>query len=551
MPAFNNTIFGQSNQCAFKIPVAQAIIAGPGNLLSRATPVGLRPANNTVVNDTLYTLPVVVHVIHSGSIIGATDNPDDSLIYAMIDGLNKAWRKSGLLYGGVDMKIQFQLAKRSPSCNSTSGINRVDGSSIPGYVSGGITNFNIPGSVTEEHVKRLSRWPNTDYINIWIVNKINGSGVAPGGYAYFPEYNSAITDGLVLLAGVVNGTNKTITHEMGHYFSLFHSFYDDSLQTTCAVNNICALQGDRICDTEPCLLQYDCTNATNSCTGNAYLVTDTPNVYTVLNNYMGYTDCQWMFTSGQKNRVRDALLAFRYGLISSGALSGPSPATPAVACIPTAAHGHSPYYGVQQLDFNTLHIYSNTSGADSSIYFDRTCNQSVTVTKGQTYPITVTGSYLNPHRIKVFIDYNNNGSFTDPGELVLSGYNSVVTATVTIPLTSFPTRTPLRMRVVADNPALPEPGACTINGTATEGAGQAEDYAVVVLPRQIYSVNSGLWNFPATWSCNCIPANDDEVVIKATHLVTLSNAVARCGKLSLEPGSSFTGSENLKISGEE
>ena len=87
------------------------------------------------------------------------------------------------------MKIQFQLAVRSPSCVTTTGINRVDGSIIPNYASGGITNNGFAGSADEVAVKNLSRWPNTDYINIWIVNKINGNPNIPGGYTYFPELN--------------------------------------------------------------------------------------------------------------------------------------------------------------------------------------------------------------------------------------------------------------------------------------------------------------------------------------------------------------------------
>ena len=542
------SVLSQANRCAW-IPIPKPGSNLPSKNNARFNSSLVKIAHANAANDTLYTLPVVVHVIHTGSPIGSVDNPADSLIMAMIQGLNNAWRKNGSMYGGVDMRIQFALAKRGPDCSISGGINRVDGSSISNYVSGGITNFNAAGSAAEQAVKKLSRWPNTDYINIWIVNKINGSSVFPGGYAYFPEYNSAITDGLVLLSGVVNGTNKTIAHEMGHYFNLYHTFYDDAAETTCAANSDCAAEGDRICDTEPCLLKYNCSDNFNSCTGSIYTTSDIAHGYTVLNNYMGYTDCQWMFTQGQKDRARDALLTFRNGLISSGGLNDPANLFPAVACSPVSVYGLSPYYGVQQFDFNTLHVYSNTSEADSSIYFDHTCNQSTTVEKGLSYPVTVTGSYFNPHRIKVFIDYNNNGSFADPGEMILSDYNGMASGTVAIPTTFSLLRVPLRIRVVADNPTLPAPGPCNITGTSNEGSGQVEDYAMIVVPKQIYSVASGQWNAPATWSCNCIPANDDEVTVKSNHAITLSTTAAQCGKLYLQTGSRFTGSKNLKLVG--
>jgi hypothetical protein len=84
----------------------------------------------------VYTLPVVVHVINTGTAIGAPDNPSDSLINAMINQLNNAFRKKGSSFGGVDVKIQFKLATKSPSCGSTAGITRNNGSSVTNYASG-------------------------------------------------------------------------------------------------------------------------------------------------------------------------------------------------------------------------------------------------------------------------------------------------------------------------------------------------------------------------------------------------------------------------------
>lgn len=430
--------------------------------------------------NTLYTLPVVVHVIHTGDAIGSPDNPTDAKINAMIKLLNNAYHKKGASFGGADMKIQFKLAVKAPGCTATTGINRIDGSSVPNYVSGGITNNNYAGSADEISVKNLSRWPNTDYINIWIVNKINGSTTFPGGYAYFPEYNSALTDGLVLQASVVNGTNKTIVHEMGHFFSLYHPFHDGGYETTCANNSNCNVDGDRVCDTEV-ELNVACGTSTNTCNNNLpFVIADSTKNYTVLNNFMGYTDCQWMFTEGQKTRARSALLSFRYGLITSKALTAPDSLSPFIACLPTATYGLSPYYGVQKVEFNTLSVYSNSSQADGSFYIDRTCNQSTTVIQGKAYTLTVTGSYGNPHRIKVFIDYNNDGDFADANETVLSAYTDTAKKKITIPSTGVVTGVPLRMRVIADNPALPAPSACQLHGTVTDGAGQVEDYSIVV-----------------------------------------------------------------------
>ncbi|MEO8713121.1 MAG: hypothetical protein ABI405_13400, partial [Parafilimonas sp.] len=136
------------------------------NFHLQAKPVNALEKDNVepdaiTAKDIVYTLPVVVHIITSGDAIGSPDNPTDASINAMIKLLNNAYNKKGTNYGGVNMKIKFQLAVRSPLCIATTGINRVDGSSIPNYISGGITNINYAGSADEVAVKNLSRWSNT------------------------------------------------------------------------------------------------------------------------------------------------------------------------------------------------------------------------------------------------------------------------------------------------------------------------------------------------------------------------------------------------------
>ena len=439
----------------------------------------LHQTRNARTTGTIYTFPVVVHVIHTGGAIGTIYNPSDANIIAMINNLNNCWRKNGVSFGGVDIEIQFQLAKQSPNCTATTGINRVDGSSLTNYVSGGITNINAAGSADEVLVKNLSRWSNTDYINIWVVNKINGSEVFPGGYAYFPQYNSASTDGITLLSNVVDGSNKTIAHEMGHVFGLYHTFEGVSNTTPCPSNSPCNTVGDRICDTEQ-TQDVACGTNPNACSGSNYLIADVPHNYTVLNNYMGYTNCQFMFTQGQKDRILVNLLLFRPGLISSGGLNTSFNSIPKLVCSFVATNGLSDYYGVQRVAFNTFNVYSNTSTGDGSNYIDRTCNQQTKLTQGQIYPLIVIGSYRNPHKMKGYIDFNNNGDFSDAGEEILSvsgfGVDSI-TINVAIPInTNIIANKSLRMRIVADNPVPTDPTACNIVGDAMYHAGQAEEF---------------------------------------------------------------------------
>ena len=483
------------------------------------------------IAETVYTIPVVVHVIHNGEPVGTGSNPTDAAILSMINVLNAGFRKNGPQFGGVDIGIQFQLATRSPQCSTTTGINRVNGSSVTNYTSGGIAVGTYPGSADEVTVKALSRWPNTDYINIWIVNKINVSN--EGGFAFFPELNSALTDGIVVKANTVDGTNKTIVHEMGHVFNLYHTFhdYDYGPETNCPSSTSCATTGDQICDTEP-VLNVPCSTTQNTCTGAAFQIADAGLNYTVLNNYMGYTNCQWMFTQNQKDRMRAALLAFRGGLLTSGALTKPLAGPPA-ACSVTAANGLSAYYGVGRVTFNTLDVYSNTSTADGAFYVDRTCNQRTTLTAGQSYSLTILATYGNPEYIQAYIDYNADGDFNDVGETLLNTTGGSATTTVAVPLTGVTLNKPLRLRIVGDNIGGASPTACSLAGTAMNGVGQIEDYTVLVMPRTVVSVASGSWTAPVTWSCSCVPTAADIVSIQSGHTVSISSGLVQAWSMKL------------------
>jgi len=483
------------------------------------------------------TIPVVVHVIHTGTPIGSPDNPPDSLINELLNQMNAAFQLDGPLYGGADIGFAFQLATRSPTCTTSTGINRIDGSGIPLYATGGITgdtNFN-PNSAYEVPVKGLSRWPNTDYLNIWIVNTIDNNPFWPGGYAYFPEYNGARIDGIVLRASVVNGTNKTIIHELGHYFSLYHTFgyaWDE-----CMPDTNCLINGDLICDTENCINEYDCSSITNICTSEEWIVVDPEHEYTVLNNYMGYTDCQWMFTEDQKTRMQYALNTFRPGLLSSLALDNTELMTPSQACIPSSVNGLSAFYGIERVDVGSLNVYSNTSLADGAFYVDRTCNQQVEVEAGDSIPIRITPSYLNWSQVRLFIDYNNDGTFAQSGESILSSEGWIIEDTIVVPLSQITMCVPLRLRVVVDHWDAPQPTACLLTGNMADGVGQIEDYSLIIRPRHIESVSSGGWTTPGIWSCNCIPGASDEVTIKSGHTVTITPAMGsiQCADVHLQP----------------
>ncbi|MBA2613571.1 MAG: T9SS type A sorting domain-containing protein [Bacteroidetes bacterium] len=118
-----------------------------------------------------------------------------------------------------------------------------------------------------------------------------------------------------------------------------------------------------------------------------------------------------------------------------------------------------------------LNEYSNYSGLIAA----------PTLTAGSTYTLNVTvgmcGAFGNSGIVTAYMDFNNNGSFTDPGETVYtSSYTpfavtgTTVTATVTIPPTASPGIT--RMRIVEVESSIAQPPC------GTYFAGETEDYCI-------------------------------------------------------------------------
>lgn len=262
----------------------------------------------------IYSIPVVIHVIHEGELLGQGSNISEEQVQSAMVALNEDFRKMAGSNGdgdGVDVELEFCLASRDPDGNSTNGIIRIDGNVIPLYAEQGIEATSGVGAV-ELDVKALSTWPREDYINVWIVNEIEDNDASGGvqGFAYFPVDNPI--DGIVVMHnafGTVGNLkpntdeNRTFTHEVGHYFHLYHTFHGTN---SCDSETNCSSQGDRICDTPPTVLSASCGSP--ACGGTQQV-----------ENYMDYTPevCRDMFTQGQKDRMRTALSNERGSLLNS------------------------------------------------------------------------------------------------------------------------------------------------------------------------------------------------------------------------------------------
>lgn len=446
----------------------------------------------------LFTIPVVVHVINTGGAIGTTYNPTDAQITGAINYLNQVYNGTYPgTQGAGDLQIQFALATKDPNCNATTGIDRYDASGIAAYVSNGVNNAGSSG-ISDLALKNTTRWDPVHYYNIWVVNKIDGkdgtSGQFVAGYAYFAGAPASV-DGTVMLATQMITGQKTLPHEIGHALNLYHTFEGSTDVTICPANADCTADGDKVCDTDPIsdnvsggIYNFTCRSGTNTCTGTAYSINTE-------SNYMSYTTCYTLFTAGQKARLLAAMsLPSRASLVSSWALPGGSyPATPfssplVASCTPvSSATGTGSYFaGLMNVAVGTKSFFSGATKDDAG-YLDKTsqCLYLIPLQKSSTYSFTFTLLGANNEQVRAWIDYNNDGVFSNATEQIYyngnipapsSGY-ATVSGTFTVPATAT-TATMLRMRVTEE--------LATIYGTTVNGGcynptyGQAEDYPVFI-----------------------------------------------------------------------
>jgi|GEM_PF-1332536 len=312
----NNSINAQNGFCLFD-ELHTSMLADP--LFEEQMEINeelihglIEQGQQSIMNGTVYTIPLVFHVIHLGEPVGVGSNISDSQLLQALSDLNNEFRN-----GPNDVEIEFCLAERDPNGAFTTGFNRVNGSGISDFSTYGITTDNgIPGIsvVNEAQVKALSIWPNTDYVNVWVVPSINGPSSGIAGYAYFPGAPASL-DGIVLrsTAAGVASQSKIFAHEAGHYLNLFHTFHEGDA-TTCPPNTNCSTQGDRVCDTPPHLYVLGGCNdmGTNTCDGGS---SNSLYVY----NHMSYSDnsCVDEFTDGQILRMRSAFMTLRPELMNS------------------------------------------------------------------------------------------------------------------------------------------------------------------------------------------------------------------------------------------
>jgi hypothetical protein len=180
-------------------------------------------------------IPVVVHVIHNGG----GENLTVDQIQNGIDELNKNINGQADNFLTVtpdvfaaargDLNVEFRLAKKDPLGNPTNGIVRVQSE---------LTVATVTANLSRNRVKALSYWTSFQYFNIWVVQSMPAgpdpqADPALNGYAQFPNSGRMSTDGVMIRSGVF-AVGETITHEVGHWLGLRHTWGD----AECGSDNI-------------------------------------------------------------------------------------------------------------------------------------------------------------------------------------------------------------------------------------------------------------------------------------------------------------------------
>lgn len=268
-------------------------------------------------SEEVYTIPVVVHIIHQGEAIGEGLNLSEERILSQIRVLNEDFRRKEGTRGfnnhpdGGDARIVFQLAQTDPFGKATNGIVRV--------------NMNeredppFSGSMIALGAY-YSFWDPSQYLNIWTFPGVQDFGL---GEARFPisdlpgledEPGFSIPgidslhgvpvseiDGVAVNAHHFGESNmdskynlgRTGTHEIGHFLGLFHIWGDEGFDGSCDIDDYCEDTPNTPARTS------GCPQHSLACDGSPAMI----------ENYMDYTDdeCMNIFTNDQIDRMRTVL----------------------------------------------------------------------------------------------------------------------------------------------------------------------------------------------------------------------------------------------------
>jgi PKD repeat protein len=257
---------------------------------------------------TIYTIPVVFHVMHFGGI----ENISDEQILNALAILNRDYRKQNADTATVhpdfqgmpaDIEVEFKLATIAPNGQCFSGITRTFS---PMSYQGDDGSEQVDAIIAGNNVYN-GTWAGNKYLNIFVCGDIGGAA----GYTYKPSTWGATSmkNGIWILHDYVGaigtggvGTSRALTHEVGHWLNLDHTWGGNNNPGNASS---CPGNGDNVQDTPTCIGVTACLLNSNTCSNdNSFWGFD---IRDNVENYMDYSYCSKMYTEGQRTRMRNAL----------------------------------------------------------------------------------------------------------------------------------------------------------------------------------------------------------------------------------------------------
>lgn len=251
--------------------------------------------NGSSVERAVKIVPVVFHVIHNYGSENISNAQIANALHLMNLDFNKMQPDTTAiipLFKPIigNTQFEFRLARKDPQGNCTNGITRT---------------VSTHTYWADDEAKAIAPiWQRDKYLNVWIVQKLSNGA---GGYTIYPDFAafSPNTDGVILVnqqfgaIGTSSGVDlakRTLTHEVGHFFRLNHTWGNSNTPgVSCGNDNV---------DDTP---QTKGTNGQGCNTAQS-----TCGAVDNVQNIMDYASCPKMFTVGQAARMNSCITSNQF-----------------------------------------------------------------------------------------------------------------------------------------------------------------------------------------------------------------------------------------------